>query len=74
MSIFFYFCKCIKSVKQQKSDNSKEKILFNKQIIDYKQRGSIPKKVGPLFFFALKGLYIPAQGIALGNGLKDFKP
>jgi hypothetical protein len=37
-------------------------------------KGPHSQKVGHLFFFALKGLYIPAQGIALGNGLKDFKP
>jgi hypothetical protein len=32
------------------------------------------QKVGHLFFFALKGLYILAQGIALGNSFKEFKP
>jgi len=37
-------------------------------------KGPNSQKVRHLFFFALKGLYIPAQGIALGNGLKDFKP
>jgi len=36
-------------------------------IIDQINKRAHSQKVGHLFFFALKGLYIPAQGIALGN-------